>query len=151
MNPNTRALHALGQSLWLDNISRRLLHSGALGRYIAELSVSGLSLHPTIFTQAIENDDSYDADIQELAAEGLSGEDIFFRLALDDLTEAADLFHPIHQASQGLDGWVCLAVFTLARQRHRQQHQDSPATARTGSTPEPDDSASGNSVRPAGH
>jgi transaldolase len=113
MNPNTRCLHAIGQSLWLDNISRRLLRSGALGRYIAELAVSGLTLNPTIFERAIEDDDSYDAAIHELAAEGLSGEDIFFRLALDDLTEAADLFYPIHQASQGLDGWVCIEVSPL--------------------------------------
>jgi len=113
MNPNTRGLRALGQSLWLDNISRRLVRSGALARYIAELSVSGLTLNPAIFEQAIEHDDAYDASIQELAAEGLSGEDIFFRLALDDLAQAADLFHPVHQASNGFDGWVSLEVSPL--------------------------------------
>ena len=113
MNPNTRCLHALGQSLWLDNISRRLLRSGALARYIAELSVSGLSLNFTIFEKAIEHDDTYDMVIQELGAEGLSAEDIFFRMALADLTQAADMFQPIHQASQGLDGWVSVAVSPL--------------------------------------
>ena len=113
MNPNTRSRHALGQFLWLDNISRRLLHSGALARYIAELSVSGLSLNLTNFEQAIEHDDTYDSVIQELGAEGLSAEDIFFRLALADLTEAADLFLHIYQASKGLDGWVSLAVSPL--------------------------------------
>jgi len=113
MNPNTRCLHALGQSLWLDNISRRLLRSGALARYITELSVSGLSLNTTICEQAIEHDDSCDKDIQELAAEGLTAEDIHFHLALDDLSRAAELFQPIHQASSGLDGWVSLAISPL--------------------------------------
>jgi len=113
MNPNTRSLHAQGQSLWLDNVSRRLLLSGALARFIAELSVSGLTLNPTVFEHAIEHDDAYDAAIQELAAEGLSAEEIFFRLALDDLAQAADLFHPIYRASQGLDGWVSLELSPL--------------------------------------
>jgi transaldolase len=113
MNPRTRALHTLGQSLWLDHISRRLLNSGALARYIGELSVTGLTSNPTIFEHAIGNDDSYDDVIRELAAQGLSSEDIFFALALSDLSRAADLLRAIHDASHGVDGWVSLEVSPL--------------------------------------
>ena len=113
MNPNTRKLHDLGQRLWLDNISRELLTSGTLARYIADLSVTGLTSNPTIFEHAIASGNSYDGAIQKLAARGLTGEALFFELALDDLTQAADLFRPIFDASEGSDGWVSLEVSPL--------------------------------------
>jgi transaldolase len=112
MNP-TQALHQLGQSLWLDNITRTLLRSGTLAHYIRDLSVTGLTSNPTIFEHAIGQGDSYDASIRVLADAGLSGEDLFFELALEDLGEAADLFRPIHDASEGVDGWVSLEVSPL--------------------------------------
>jgi transaldolase len=110
---STLALHELGQSLWLDNITRTLLRSGTLARYIAELSLTGLTSNPTIFEHAIGSGDSYDASIRVLDAAGLSGEDLFFELALEDLTQAADLFRPVHDASEGVDGWVSLEVSPL--------------------------------------
>ena len=113
MNANTRKLHELGQSLWLDNITRDLLDSGTLARYIADLSVTGLTSNPTIFEHAIGSGASYDDAIQKLAARGLSEEGIFFELALADLTRAADLFRPIYDASDGVDGWVSLEVSPL--------------------------------------
>jgi transaldolase len=109
----TQALHELGQSLWLDNITRTLLRSGTLARYIAELSVTGLTSNPTIFEHAIGGGDSYDASIHVLDETGLSDEDLFFELALEDLTQAADLFRPAFDASDGLDGWVSLEVSPL--------------------------------------
>ena len=113
MNPNTRQLHALGQSLWLNNITRDILGNGTLARYIAEMSVTGLTSNPTIFEHAIGSGNSYDAAIAELARKGESGEDMFFALALQDLTRAADLFRPIHDATGGVDGWVSLEVSPL--------------------------------------
>ena len=113
MNPNTEKLHMLGQRLWLDNMSRELLQNGTLARYIAELSVTGLTSNPTIFEHAIGGGTSYDKEIQALAARGLSGEGLFFELALQDLTQAADLFRPIFDASSGADGWVSLEVSPL--------------------------------------
>ena len=113
MNANTRKLHDLGQRLWLDNITRDLLDSGTLARYIADLSVTGLTSNPTIFEHAIGSGASYDAAIQKLAARGLSEEGIFFELALADLTRAADLFRPVFDASDGVDGWVSLEVSPL--------------------------------------
>ncbi|MDE1950326.1 MAG: transaldolase, partial [Burkholderiales bacterium] len=109
----TQALHQLGQSLWLDNISRMLLRSGTLARYIRELSVTGLTSNPTIFEQGIGSGDSYDASIRVLADAGLSGEDLFFELALEDLSQAADLLRPVFDASHGADGWVSLEVSPL--------------------------------------
>jgi transaldolase len=109
----TQQLHDLGQSLWLDNITRDLLNSGTLKRYIAELSVTGLTSNPTIFDQAIKNSTAYDGAIREDLARGKSGEDLFFDLALDDLTRAADLFRPIHERTNGVDGWVSLEVSPL--------------------------------------
>src|SRR5207253_10070412 len=103
-------LHELGQSLWLDNITRDLLDSGTLDRYIEELSVTGLTSNPTIFDHAIKNSTDYDPAIREKTAAGLSGEDLFFALALEDLTRAADLFRRIHEATNGVDGWVSLEV-----------------------------------------
>ena len=113
MNANTRKLHDLGQRLWLDNITRDLLDSGTLARYIADLSVTGLTSNPTIFEHAIGSGASYDDAIQKLAARGLSEEGIFFELALADLTRAADLFRPVFDASDGVDGWVSLEVSPL--------------------------------------
>ena len=106
----TQLLHDAGQSLWLDNITRALLESGGLRRYIDELSVTGLTSNPTIFDHAIKNSHDYDAAIREKTAAGKAGEGLFFELALEDLTRAADLFRPLHQATNGVDGWVSLEV-----------------------------------------
>jgi transaldolase len=112
MNEPTRRLHDLGQRLWLDTISRPLLRSGTLQRYISEFSITGLTSNPTIFEQAFGGTD-YDDSIRVLAAAGLSDEELFFELALQDLTQAADLLRPIFDASQGADGWVSLEVSPL--------------------------------------
>jgi transaldolase len=109
----TETLHERGQSLWLDNITRDLLESGALARYIDELSVTGLTSNPTIFDHAIKNSSAYDAAIRKKVREGKSGEDLFFELALEDLTRAADLFRPIWDRTRGVDGWVSLEVSPL--------------------------------------
>jgi transaldolase len=106
-------LHDAGQSIWLDNITRALLASGGLQHYITELSVTGLTSNPTIFEQAIKNSPDYDASIRGKSAEGKSGETLFFELALEDLTRAADLFRPVHEATDGVDGWVSLEVSPL--------------------------------------
>ena len=109
----TQLLHNLGQSIWLDNITRDLLTSGTLKRYINELSVTGLTSNPTIFDRAIKNSSAYDVAIREDLAKGKSGEALFFDLALQDLTQAADLFRPIHDRTDGVDGWVSLEVSPL--------------------------------------
>ena len=109
----TQQLHDLGQSLWLDNITRALLTSGTLSRYIREFAVTGLTSNPTIFDQAIKNGDFYDDAIRKKTLAGESGEALFFELALEDLTQAADLFRPIHDATDGVDGWVSLEVSPL--------------------------------------
>ena len=109
----TQQLHNLGQSLWLDNITRDLLNNGTLERYIAELAITGLTSNPTIFDHAIKNSSSYDRAIRDYASKGKSGEELFFQLALEDLTRAADLFRPIHDRTNGLDGWVSLEVSPL--------------------------------------
>ena len=109
----TQLLHNLGQSLWLDNITRDLINSGTLKRYIDELSVTGLTSNPTIFDHTIKNSSSYDAAIREKLDEGKSGERLFFELALEDLTRAADLFRPIFDRTNGVDGWVSLEVSPL--------------------------------------
>ena len=106
----TQTLHDLGQSLWLDNITRDLLGSGKLRRYIQEFSVTGLTSNPTIFEHAISNSHDYDDAIRRKSEEGKSGETLFFELAIDDLTQAADLFAPIHGLTNGVDGWVSLEV-----------------------------------------
>jgi len=113
LNTRTAQLHALGQSLWLDNITRALLDSGTLQRYIDELSVTGLTSNPTIFDQALKGSADYDADIRAKLKQGESGEALFFDLALADLTRAADLFRPVHQRTRGVDGWVSLEVSPL--------------------------------------
>ena len=109
----TKLLHELGQSLWLDNITRDLLDSGTLQRYIDDLSVTGLTSNPTIFDHAIRNSPSYDKTIREKLAKGESGEQLFFDVALEDITRAADHFLPIFERSNGVDGWVSLEVSPL--------------------------------------
>src|SRR5262249_47692550 len=103
----------LGQSIWLDNITRDLLNDGTLRRYIDELSVTGLTSNPTIFDHAIKNSTAYDAAIREKLAQGRRGEDLFFEVALEDLTHAADLFRSINERTAGVDGWVSLEVSPL--------------------------------------
>ena len=109
----TQLLHNLGQSLWLDNITRDLLTSGTLKSYIDDLSVTGLTSNPTIFDHAIKNSAAYDAAIRERATKGQSGEALFYELAMDDITRAADLFRPIYDRTDGVDGWVSLEVSPL--------------------------------------
>ncbi|UVK49556.1 transaldolase (plasmid) [Mesorhizobium sp. AR07] len=112
MNATTR-LHELGQSLWLDNITRDLLSSGILQRYCAEFSVTGLTSNPTIFDEAIRNSKAYDDALHRKGKQGKVGEQLFFELALEDLTQAAALFRPVHEATDGVDGWVSLEVSPL--------------------------------------
>ncbi len=109
----TQRLHDLGQSLWLDNITRGLLTGGTLHRYIQEFAVTGLTSNPTIFDHAIKNSPGYDDAIRRKADEGRSGEALFFELALEDLRQAADLLRPIHDTTNGVDGWVSLEVSPL--------------------------------------
>jgi len=110
---STQQLHELGQRLWLDNITRQLLTTGTLKRYVDELSITGLTSNPTIFDNAISKSDAYDASIRQKMGRGLAGEALFFELALEDLTQAADLFRPIHDRTAGVDGWVSLEVSPL--------------------------------------
>jgi len=112
----TKTLHDLGQSLWLDNITRDLLNSGTLQRYIDDLSVTGLTSNPTIFDHAIKNSTTYDADISRKALSAKSGEDLFFELALADLIRAAELFQPVFAQTDGGDGWVSLEISPLLAQ-----------------------------------
>ena len=109
----TQLLHNLGQSLWLDNITRDLLESGALQRYVDELSVTGLTSNPTIFDHAIKNSSAYDKSIGDGSSKGKVGEELFFELALNDITRAADLFRPIYNRTNTVDGWVSLEVSPL--------------------------------------
>ena len=109
----TQKLHEIGQSLWLDNITRGLLASGTLQHYIEELSITGLTSNPTIFDHAIKNSSDYDDAISQKLKEGKSGEALFFELAIEDLQKAADLFRPIHDRTDGVDGWVSLEVSPL--------------------------------------
>ena len=134
MNP-TKKLHDLGQSLWLDNITRNLVNSGTLQRYIDEFSVTGLTSNPTIFDHAIKNSADYDSDISRGASSTKLPEVLFFELALGDLTRAADLFRPIFDRTDGIDGWVSLEVSpllahdtnrTLASARNLHQRGDKP-------------------------
>ena len=104
----TALLHDKGQSLGLDNLTRALLDSGTLRRYIDELSITGLTSNPTIFDHAIKNSSDYDAEIADGKRQRNSGEEVFFDLALEDLTRAADLFRPVHEKTNGVDGWVSL-------------------------------------------
>jgi transaldolase len=112
VNP-TRKLHELGQSLWVDNITRDMLDEGTIRRYIDEFSVTGLTSNPTIFDKAISAGDDYDEQISELRERGLEAEQLFFELALTDLRRAAKLFEPIHERTDAVDGWVSLEVSPL--------------------------------------
>ncbi|MEP6548244.1 MAG: transaldolase [Gammaproteobacteria bacterium] len=109
----TKRLHDLGQSLWLDNITREILDNGTLRRYIDELSVTGLTSNPTIFDEAIGKTAAYDAGIRQKAQSGLKGEELFVELALEDLRRAADLFRPEFDRTSGIDGWVSMEVSPL--------------------------------------
>jgi len=109
----TRTLHDLGQSIWLDNITRDLLDGGTLKRYIDDLSVTGLTSNPTIFDHAIRKSPAYEPAIRKKLAEGKSGEALFFELAIEDLARAADLFRPIWERTDHVDGWVSLEVSPL--------------------------------------
>jgi transaldolase len=111
MRPTER-LHQEGQSLWLDNITRKMLDSGQLARYVEQYSVTGLTANPSIFDKAIQSGD-YDSEIRDKAAHGIVGEELFFDLAIEDLRRAADLFLPIHERTDGVDGWVSLEVSPL--------------------------------------
>ena len=113
MKKSTQALHALGQSLWLDNITRQLLNDGTLARYIEDFDITGLTSNPTIFEKAIGKSTAYDEQIAALTNQGKSGEVLFFELALQDLTLAADLFRPVFDSTDGADGWVSLEVSPL--------------------------------------
>ncbi len=124
-------LHDLGQSLWLDNITRQLIVDGGLERYIQQFHITGLTSNPTIFDAAIGAGDAYDAGIREKALAGESGERLFIELALEDLRAAADQFRPAHESSDGVDGWVSMEISPLlagntqgsieaARQIHQQ-------------------------------
>ena len=110
---STQRLHDLGQSLWLDNITREILDNGTLQRYADELSVTGLTSNPTIFDEAIGNTSAYDAGIRQKADKGLSGEELFVELALEDLRRAADVFRPVFERTGGVDGWVSMEVSPL--------------------------------------
>lgn len=109
----TQRLHELGQSLWLDNITRGILDDGTLRRYIDELSVTGLTSNPTIFDEAIGGSTLYDESIQGKARAGLAHEELFMELALEDLRRAADLFRPVFERTRGIDGWVSMEVSPL--------------------------------------
>jgi transaldolase len=109
----TAKLHDLGQSLWLDNITRDMLDDGTLARYLDELSITGLTSNPTIFDHAIGKSGTYDAAIRDRLGKAKSTEDLFFNLAIEDLSRAADLFRPIHDRTNGVDGWVSLEVSPL--------------------------------------
>jgi transaldolase len=113
MNANLHALHALGQSIWLDNITRELLDNGTLQRYIDDYAVTGLTSNPTIFDEAIGGSTAYDPGIGDKTRAGLSGEALFIELALEDLRRAADLFRPVFDATGGVDGWVSMELSPL--------------------------------------
>jgi transaldolase len=109
----TQKLHDAGQSLWIDDITRDMLDSGTLQKYIEEFSVTGLTSNPTIFDKAVAKSSSYDATIGKLMKAGLAGEELFFELALEDLSRAADMFLPVHKRTATVDGWVSLEVSPL--------------------------------------
>ncbi|MGO9931785.1 MAG: transaldolase [Steroidobacteraceae bacterium] len=110
---NTKNLHDLGQSIWLDNITREILDNGTLRRYVEQFSVTGLTSNPTIFDEAIGKTAAYDTGIRQKAQAGLSGENLFVELALEDLRRAADIFRPEFESTQGIDGWVSMEVSPL--------------------------------------
>ncbi|MFN2395688.1 MAG: transaldolase [Bacteroidales bacterium] len=113
MNTNTQKLYQQGVSLWLDNITRKILDDGTLEKYITDLGITGLTSNPTIFDNAIAGSDDYDNAIKEAGKEGLSDEEVFFTLAIDDIQRAADLFLPVYEKTNGLDGFVSIEVSPL--------------------------------------
>ncbi|MBW6480263.1 MAG: transaldolase [Bacteroidales bacterium] len=113
MNANTQKLYQQGVSIWLDNITRKILDDGTLQKYINELGITGLTSNPTIFDNAIAGSDDYDTAIREAGKKGLSDEEIFFDLAIDDIQRAADLFFPVYEKTNGLDGFVSIEVSPL--------------------------------------
>ena len=144
MNP-LKTLHDAGQSIWLDNIRRELLDSGTLARYISDLSVTGLTSNPTIFQHAIAGSADYDKAIRSRIGQKLSTEELFFEIALEDITAAADLFRPIHDATGGIDGFVSLEVSptladdaegTIAQAKHLHK-QAAPARTSSSRCPGP--------------
>src|SRR3954463_8070442 len=129
----TAQLHALGQSLWLDNITREMLDSGQLQRYVDEFSITGLTSNPSIFEKAIKSG-AYDEEIRDKAAEAADIETLFFELAIEDLRRAADWFAPIHQRTAGVDGWVSLEV-SPARSPSRSRRVPAGFSSATRSSP----------------
>lgn len=113
MNPNTQKLHNQGVSLWLDNITRKMLDNGVLSNYITDLSVTGLTSNPSIFEAAIAKTDYYDDAIRSISSTDMSDEDVFFNLAIEDIQRAADLFHPVYLKTNGVDGFVSIEVSPL--------------------------------------
>src|SRR4051794_36263141 len=109
----TRQLRDIGQSLWLDNITRELLDNGGLRRYIDQFSITGFTSNPTIFDEALGQTEAYDNAIRYKSKAGKSGEELFLELALEDLRRAADLFRPVFDATDGNDGWVSMEVSPL--------------------------------------
>ena len=146
-----RTLHELGQSLWLDNITRDLLTSGTLQRYIDELSVTGLTSNPSIFDHAVAHSHSYDEDIRRLVAAGKSGEALFFELAIQDLDQAADMFAPIHQRTARVDGWVSLEVSPLLAHDTARTVAEAQGAACQGQPAEPVHQDPRHAGRPARH
>jgi transaldolase len=147
----TRILHDLGQSLWLDNITRNRLRTGVLRRYIDELSVTGLTSNPTIFDHAIKNTSDYDDAIKSKLAQGKSAEKLFFELALEDLIQAADLFQPVYDRTCGVDGWVSLEVSPLLAYDAKIDDCRGQRAARAGATSQCHDQDSRHPGGPAGH
>ena len=147
MNRNTKQFAEHQQSIWLDHISRELLLSGTLAPYITDLGSSGLTSNPMIFETAIASGDVDDANIRALMRAGLSGEDLFFELALEDLAQAADLFRPRYDASGGLDGWVSLEVSPLLAVTRRAQ--SGPPRSCTVALPRPICASRFRALRPA--
>ena len=135
----TSVLHKLGQSLWLDNITRELLDTGTLQRFIEQFSVTGLTSNPTIFDHAIRHSATYDDDISTKAVAGKFGEDLFFELALADLTRAAGLFQPVFARTDGVDGWVSLEVSPLLA--HDTTRRSRPRAISTGAAASPTSSS----------
>ena len=147
----TEKLHALGQSLWLDNITRDLLTSGTLQRYIDELSVTGLTSNPTIFDHAVARSHSYDEDIRRLVGAGKADEALFFELAVADLVRAADLFAPIYQRTAGVDGFVSLEVSPLLAHDTARTVAEAKSAACKGQPAEPVHQDPGHARGPSRH
>ena len=148
---STKELHDLGQSLWLDNITRDILDDGTLKRYIDTLSVTGLTSNPTIFDEAIGKTKVYDKAIRQKAESGLSQEALFLEIALEDLRRAADLFRPEFDRSQGVDGWVSMEVSPLLASDTKEHHRGGPADSQASRPTESLRQDSGHSAGGPGH